>query len=409
MLDRRLRNYRGLEVEEIGRELDGFMYDNFMHPFPAGYDANRATYLCLQALYVCQVQGIYPELAEDLDAFMQVIRVCIERYEASEEEKPITAAEIRERYHIPERPLHNAFAIIGLVGLTSTSNPSTHDTKAPVDWSFTVFWTIRKYRDVETIEDVVAVREKLLEHDRKQIASNSPLTTIRQQTNVATIPRPALATSAADAQPGEPAPAPPSDANSGSEYEYAVAISFAGPQRELAERLARLVRKAGYKVFYDDFYPDRLWGKDLPPFFDGIYRKKSLFCVLFISQEYAARMWTNWERRSATARLLEERGKEYILPIRVEDVEVEGIPSTIGYVSLRDHSIEQTAEMLIKKLQRANAPRATPAQTEETPNSTPEKELQPAQQASPPTHKRQSAALPRVQTGKSRFDPNKVF
>jgi len=53
MLDRKLRSHRGLEVEEIGRELDGFMYDNFMHPFPAGYDANRATYLCLQALYVC--------------------------------------------------------------------------------------------------------------------------------------------------------------------------------------------------------------------------------------------------------------------------------------------------------------------------------------------------------------------
>ena len=40
-----------------------------------------------------------------------------------------------------------------------------------------------------------------------------------------------------------------------------------------------LVREAGYAVFYDNFYADHLWGKDLPTFFDEIYRKKSLYCV----------------------------------------------------------------------------------------------------------------------------------
>lgn len=173
-----------------------------------------------------------------------------------------------------------------------------------------------------------------------------------------------------------------------------MAISFAGPQRGVAERLATLVQAAGYRVFYDNFYPDHLWGKDLPTFFDGIYRKKSLFCVLFISQEYAARMWTNWERRSATARLLAERGNEYILPIRVEDVEVDGIPSTIGYVSLKERTIEQIAEMLIKKLEEANAPRTVQAPQEEKPDSMPE---------------HRNIVLPWVLKRKSFFDPDKVF
>jgi len=100
--------------------------------------------------------------------------------------------------------------------------------------------------------------------------------------------------------------------------------------------------------------------------------------VPFISQEYIDRMWTTWERRSATTRLLEERGKEYILPIRVENVEVPGIPSTIGYLSLSNYSIEQIAEILIKKLQRANAPRVTPEHREELPDTTTEKETQSA-------------------------------
>src|SRR5262249_54511247 len=40
-------------------------------------------------------------------------------------------------------------------------------------------------------------------------------------------------------------------------YTYDVAISFAGPQRPLAEELANRIREAGFKVFYDDFYPER--------------------------------------------------------------------------------------------------------------------------------------------------------
>lgn len=40
-------------------------------------------------------------------------------------------------------------------------------------------------------------------------------------------------------------------------------------------------------VFYDDFYSEMLWGKNLVVFFDDIYRKGSRFCVMFISNEYA--------------------------------------------------------------------------------------------------------------------------
>jgi len=326
------------------------------------------------------VEEIYPELAEDFKAFMQVVRVCIERYEAGEEDKPITADEIRERFLMPERPLRNAFAMIGLVGLANTSSPGTPEEKGPVDWFFTVFWTIRKYRDVETIDDFLAERERMLDQDRKRMAAQSPLTTTRHLAYSALFPKPVPETRKEGAPSDEPAssssPAQNTEAAAG--YEFAAAFSFAGPQRELTERLATLVRDAGYKVFYDNFYADHLWGQDLPTFFEQIYHKKALYCVPFISQEYIDRMWTTWERRSATTRLLEERGKEYILPIRVENVEVPGIPSTIGYLSLSNYSIEQIAEILIKRLQRANAPRVTPEHREELPDTTTEKETQSA-------------------------------
>ena len=131
---------------------------------------------------------------------------------------------------------------------------------------------------------------------------------------------------------------------------FDVAISFAGPEREHAEMLANTVRDAGFEVFYDGYYPEQLWGKDLVSFFDEIYRKRARFCVMFVSQSYASRMWTIHERRSAQARALEERGGEYILPIQVDDTELDGLQPTIGYVSLRQQNAGEIAQLLIQKL-----------------------------------------------------------
>jgi hypothetical protein len=128
-----------------------------------------------------------------------------------------------------------------------------------------------------------------------------------------------------------------------------VAVSFAGTNRVFAEELAKRVSDAGFQVFYDNFYPEELWGKDLVVFFDEVYRKRSRYCVTFISKEYAERMWTNHERRSAQARALEDKGKEYILPIKCDDTDLPGMPPTVGILPV-DMGIEKIADILIRKL-----------------------------------------------------------
>lgn len=137
-------------------------------------------------------------------------------------------------------------------------------------------------------------------------------------------------------------------------YEYDVAVSFASSERGLAEDLASRLRSAGIRTFYDDFSPELLWGKDLLVHFDEVFRQKSRYCVIFVSRDYAERMWTNHERRSAQARGLEER-EEYILPIQVDETRLPGMPPTIGYLSLKQYTIRDIAELLIKKLQAAAA------------------------------------------------------
>jgi hypothetical protein len=134
---------------------------------------------------------------------------------------------------------------------------------------------------------------------------------------------------------------------------FDVALSFAGTERQHAEELAKQVRGAGFEVFYDGFYPEQLWGKDLASFFDRIYRKDSRFCVMFVSHEYAERMWTTHERRSAQARAVQEKGREYILPVRVDDTDLDGLPPTVGYISLKEYTVPQIADLLVKKLRDA--------------------------------------------------------
>ncbi len=134
------------------------------------------------------------------------------------------------------------------------------------------------------------------------------------------------------------------------DYEYDVAISFAGTQRPIAEVIAEGLRANGVRVFYDNFYPEQLWGKDLVAFFNEIYERRSRFCLILISSEYNERMWTIHERQSAQARSLKEKGQEYILPVKVEDVDLPGMPSSIGYLSLKDRTPESVADLLIKKI-----------------------------------------------------------
>lgn len=136
-------------------------------------------------------------------------------------------------------------------------------------------------------------------------------------------------------------------------FDYDVAISFAGADRPLAEELATRVRGEGIGVFYDHFYPEQLWGKDLAVFFQNIYQKQSRFCVIFVSQAYVDGEWTEHERRSAVARAISENRGEYILPIKVESIDLPGVAPTIGYLSLNTFPLERIAEMLIKKVREA--------------------------------------------------------
>jgi hypothetical protein len=133
------------------------------------------------------------------------------------------------------------------------------------------------------------------------------------------------------------------------DYQYDVAISFAGEDRSIAEDIARRLDAAGYSVFYDDFEAERLWGRDLPVELGKVYREGARFCVLLVSRHYKSKMWTNFERQYVISRLMSEHDN-YVLPIRIDDAEIPGLPPTIGYLSLERYSLNEILSLLLKKL-----------------------------------------------------------
>ncbi|MEY2508577.1 MAG: hypothetical protein QOH01_2906 [Verrucomicrobiota bacterium] len=138
------------------------------------------------------------------------------------------------------------------------------------------------------------------------------------------------------------------------EHDYDVAFSFAGEDRQIVERIATRLKQQNVSVFYDRDKQADMWGKNLQEYLTDIYLKRARFCIMFISQAYAEKMWTRQERRSAMARAMQQK-QEYILPIRLDQTELEGLLPSVHYINLADSSEDEIVSFILEKLDRGTA------------------------------------------------------
>jgi len=131
--------------------------------------------------------------------------------------------------------------------------------------------------------------------------------------------------------------------------QYEVALSFAGEQREYVEEVERVLQSWGISVFYDEFAPVQLWGKNLAEEFQDVFENRADYVVMFISEAYVEKAWPNHERQSILSRAVQNKG-EYILPVRFDDTPVPGLPTAIKYEQACDHTPAELAVMIAEKL-----------------------------------------------------------
>lgn len=135
----------------------------------------------------------------------------------------------------------------------------------------------------------------------------------------------------------------------GINMDYDIALSFAGEDREYVEKIAYGLKASGVKVFYDKFKTAELLGKDLYQYLNDIYKNKANYCIIFISEAYKKKAWTQHELASAQTRAFLD-DKEYILPIYIDMVSIPGINETIGYINKAEYTVSEIIDIILEKL-----------------------------------------------------------
>ena len=132
-------------------------------------------------------------------------------------------------------------------------------------------------------------------------------------------------------------------------FEHDVAISYTSEDGEIAEQIAQALRKKGVAVFYDKFYKEDLWGKNLSAWFKKKYGKSSRFVLVLISHHYPIKDWTNFE--FSIARAEEKKRKvEFILPVRLDNTNIPGLPSDKAYLDFKKEGLNEVVNCLVQKV-----------------------------------------------------------
>jgi hypothetical protein len=90
-----------------------------------------------------------------------------------------------------------------------------------------------------------------------------------------------------------------------SQHNYDLALSFAGPQRDLARLLYEALTEGGFGVFFDEVERDRMLGEDLRSYLAPIYASGAEVVLVLLGPEYPKRYWTAFEEDQYSGRIAE--------------------------------------------------------------------------------------------------------
>lgn len=141
--------------------------------------------------------------------------------------------------------------------------------------------------------------------------------------------------------------------NTNFESKYDFALSFAGADRKVAEKLFECLTESEISVFYDKNEQHRILAEDVEAYLGPIYKSEATYFVVLLSNDYPNRIWTKFESTQFKNRF----GEKSIIPIWFSDcprslfdktTEVGGIEFDIK--SDYDAQINEITNLLIRKL-----------------------------------------------------------
>ncbi len=149
-----LQTYPDLDIDEIVKSLPPGLSKPFNAYMFTGY-ANEDTLLTVPAIYLCQGSE------EDLTDFVRTIRFCVERYNSSDKEKrQVSSNDLLTLLNLSELSTRKIGLLLQVEPWTFTFFSTGDDNS----WQCTLSRDIRRYRDVQTIEQYLEKRERLKSH-----------------------------------------------------------------------------------------------------------------------------------------------------------------------------------------------------------------------------------------------------
>lgn len=139
---------------------------------------------------------------------------------------------------------------------------------------------------------------------------------------------------------------------------FLVAFSFAGEQRDLVRAVAEAVEKELGRdtVFLDEWFDYYIAGADADLKLQDIYSERCALAVVCVSAQYGGKPWTQAEHEAVRARQMKARSssdpreRDAILPIRVGEGDVKGIPFNAIVPDIRRKTVAEAAALITDRL-----------------------------------------------------------
>lgn len=115
-------------------------------------------------------------------------------------------------------------------------------------------------------------------------------------------------------------------------YRYDFALSFAGPNRDIAQMLFDHLQGEEFEVFYDLNEQYRILAEDVEDYLRPIYSSEASFVIVIIGPDYPKRIWTKFESDIIKHRFAEGS----VVPVVLSNVELSAfdITNKIGYYKI---------------------------------------------------------------------------
>src|SRR5215813_11142248 len=136
---------------------------------------------------------------------------------------------------------------------------------------------------------------------------------------------------------------------------FQVALSFAGEHRNFVESVAEeLSRNLGQnRVFYDCYYEAELARPNLDTHLINIYRDDTDLIAIFLCSNYTQKEWCGLEWR-VVQDVIKKRCDLEIMPFKFDDVIIEGLLSSDGYIKINNRTPEEVAYLILQRIDGKN-------------------------------------------------------